>query len=233
MSIDTNSQEKYISTITKQIEIIKYLYTCESSGRLTEKIINEIIQTVTDDNKIADNECFLPTLFGTHIQKIQVIVLLLISGESVNETFDLVMGYVILDSYLVFLKFNCTFFRIIRQFSLDAVKVFNYTIRYLIEKDHYEKMMKLCRSIKKHHQGNSRYHFYGEMPNIFYMINVDTYLFSDVMNRVIEASIVALVKRCDFKGQLFDEVAEVLISQTDDVSLKVNNVKTLVSFAEL
>lgn len=46
--------------------------------------------------------------------------------------------------------------------------------------------------------------------------------FSDVINRVIEASIVALVKRCDYKGRLFDEVAEVLISQTDDVSLKVN-----------
>lgn len=92
MSIDTNSQEKYINTITKQIEIIKYLYVCESSGRLTEKIISEIIQTITDDNKIAENECFLPTLFGTYIQKIQLIVLLLISVESMNETFDLVIG---------------------------------------------------------------------------------------------------------------------------------------------
>lgn len=91
--MDGPSIEKHINTFGRQIEVASYLSTCEMSNTVTEKMVRDVVAFVANPDEVVDNltNSFVPTLFGTTMQKIQLCVLLLISEVDIKKIFGLVV----------------------------------------------------------------------------------------------------------------------------------------------
>ena len=77
-----------MTSITRQIELAKYLSSCESTGRLTERVINEAIPI--QGRKESDNTDVRPlTLFGSNTDKIRLVAVVLASGPTIEVGFEL------------------------------------------------------------------------------------------------------------------------------------------------
>lgn len=71
--------------MTRQMELAKYLAACEASGRLTDKVIQDVSAI---QGGRADESRPL-TLFGSNTDKIRIVALVLVGGPTVESGFDL------------------------------------------------------------------------------------------------------------------------------------------------
>lgn len=78
-----------MTTMSRQMELTKYLADCEASGRLTEKVIYEVIP-IQESRKDSENSEIRPlTLFGSTTDKMTLVGLVLATGPSVEGGFNL------------------------------------------------------------------------------------------------------------------------------------------------
>ncbi|XP_052894153.1 zinc finger FYVE domain-containing protein 26 homolog [Anopheles moucheti] len=114
MKLDPKELNNHINTILLQLDVTKFLATCETKGR----------QTVTLLPKIFREASQLPTLFGSSHEKLQLAILTLVCGQNVEEAFGL--------SY-----------RIIQDYNLDVQRVYALTAKYFINHGKIEDVGKL------------------------------------------------------------------------------------------
>lgn len=71
------------------MELAKYLASCEASGRLTDKVLNEAIpiQNARKENETSDVRPL--TLFGSTTDKIRLVAVVLASGPTIEVGFEL------------------------------------------------------------------------------------------------------------------------------------------------
>ncbi|XP_077301131.1 zinc finger FYVE-type containing 26 spastizin [Arctopsyche grandis] len=181
LKMDAASLEKHINTFVRQIDLVAYLNVCEMANTLTEKMIKDVVTFVANPDEVVNDKCFVPTLFGTYMQKIQVCVLLLIADVNVKKSFGTVV-------------------KIIKEHNLDTLKVYNFTVRYLINKEKVDEVVELIDAIKSVYDERS----------------------PAISDGVIESSVAATVRRCDAKGRLFDEVADLFIAKTENLTVKIS-----------
>lgn len=88
-NLDKVTIDNLMTTITRQMELAKFLASCEASGRLTEKVLNEAI-TIQNSRKILESSDFRPlTLFGSNTDKIRLVAVVLASGPTIEVGFEL------------------------------------------------------------------------------------------------------------------------------------------------
>uniref|UniRef100_A0A182SMD6 FYVE-type domain-containing protein n=1 Tax=Anopheles maculatus TaxID=74869 RepID=A0A182SMD6_9DIPT len=114
MKLDPKELNNHINTILLQLDVTKFLATCELKGR----------QTVTLLPKIFREASQLPTLFGSVHDRLQLAILTLVCGQNVEEAFGL--------SY-----------RIIQDYNLDLQRVYALTAKYFINHGKIEDVGKL------------------------------------------------------------------------------------------
>ncbi|RVE55328.1 hypothetical protein evm_000226 [Chilo suppressalis] len=85
-NLDKTTIDNLMTTMTRQIELTKYLAGCEANGRLSEKVLNEVIPV--QSSKREDD--FRPvTLFGSTTDKIRLVAVVLATGQSIESGFEL------------------------------------------------------------------------------------------------------------------------------------------------
>lgn len=87
-NLDKATIDNLMTTITRQMELAKYLAAAEASERLTEKVLNEVIPVQTaQESRGAD---FRPlTLFGSTTDKIRLVAAVLATGPNIENGFEL------------------------------------------------------------------------------------------------------------------------------------------------
>ena len=81
-----------MTTISRQMELAKYLAACEASGRLTEQLVQDIIPL---QNRREESDLRPLTLFGSNTDKIRLVAIVLATGETIEGGFDLAFKYVL------------------------------------------------------------------------------------------------------------------------------------------
>uniref|UniRef100_A0A182N240 FYVE-type domain-containing protein n=1 Tax=Anopheles dirus TaxID=7168 RepID=A0A182N240_9DIPT len=114
MKLDPKELNNHINTILLQLDVTKFLATCESKGRQTNSLLSKIVRDASQ----------LPTLFGSSHDKLQLAILTLVCGQNVEEAFGL--------SY-----------RIIQDYNLDMQRVYALTAKYFINHGKIEDVSKL------------------------------------------------------------------------------------------
>uniref|UniRef100_A0A182WK48 FYVE-type domain-containing protein n=1 Tax=Anopheles minimus TaxID=112268 RepID=A0A182WK48_9DIPT len=114
MKLDPKELNNHINTILLQLDVTKFLATCEAKGRQTVTLLPKIFREVSQ----------LPTLFGSSHDKLQLAILTLVCGQNVEEAFGL--------SY-----------RIIQDYNLDMQRVYALTAKYFINHGKIEDVGKL------------------------------------------------------------------------------------------
>ncbi|XP_031833615.2 zinc finger FYVE-type containing 26 spastizin [Nomia melanderi] len=123
MEMEPPEIDKHINTICRQMEITKFLATCEKEGRAPVQFLNLFPGKDTDSKTLE-----LPTLFGNQQQKIDLAVLAILCGHNIEEGFGIA-------------------FRIIQDYNLPQQKVYSLaghilTLRYDIPG--IEQLIKCC-----------------------------------------------------------------------------------------
>ncbi|XP_076637977.1 zinc finger FYVE-type containing 26 spastizin [Colletes latitarsis] len=104
MEMEPSEIDKHINTICRQMEIAKYLATCEKEGRSPIQFFNLFPGKDCDNGHAIE----LPTLFGNQQQKIDLTVLAILCGRNVEEGFGIA-------------------FRIMQDYNLPQQKVYSLT----------------------------------------------------------------------------------------------------------
>ena len=81
-----------MTTISRQMELAKYLAACEANGRLTEQLVQDIIPL---QNRREESDLRPLTLFGSNTDKIRLVAIVLATGETIEGGFDLAFKYVL------------------------------------------------------------------------------------------------------------------------------------------
>lgn len=134
MKMSSKSIGKHINTIWRQMEVTRFLAKCEKEGRVNLEVLGEIMpQDESAEQQVNPRLPTLPTLFDGTNEKIQLVVLTIISGETVSEGFDLAQ-------------------KIILEFKLKATKVYSLTGRLLAKKERYGSIPDFVSCIRTGHQ---------------------------------------------------------------------------------
>lgn len=126
MEMEPSEIDKHINTISRQMEIVKFLGNAEKEGRSP----NEFISLFPDIECDATNSSELPTLFGNQQQKTHLAVLAILCGRNIEEGFGIA-------------------FRIMQDYNLPSQKVYSLAARVLALKNNVsavEQLIKCCRS---------------------------------------------------------------------------------------
>ncbi|XP_041969101.1 zinc finger FYVE domain-containing protein 26 homolog [Aricia agestis] len=176
-NLDKVTIDNLITTVSRQMELAKYLAECEASGRVTEKVYNEIIpiQGIRTDNQRP------LTLFGSTTDKIRLVAVVLATGPSVEAGFNLA-------------------FKIISEHKLDSMNIYTHVAKYLVNTDRFMEVKSLAKCIRASKETAAN-------------------LMSE---QVLEAGVCAVVARCEARGQLHDEQAELLVQDIHSVSVKIS-----------
>ncbi|VEN53692.1 unnamed protein product, partial [Callosobruchus maculatus] len=136
MKMNPKDINKHINTIWLQNEVTTFLARCEISDVKPTRILAELKPTEVTENplKSADVKQKVPTLFGTTTEKIQLAVLVIICGRTVEEGYDLAL-------------------RIIQEFKLKPLKIYCEAAKQLAKTDRYSGIAELVSCIK--HSGTS------------------------------------------------------------------------------
>ncbi|XP_048486112.1 zinc finger FYVE domain-containing protein 26 homolog [Plutella xylostella] len=177
--LDKATIDKHMTTISRQIELAKFLAACEANNRVPEKLVNEVIPLPMEEPKSKDIRPL--TLFGSNTDRIRLVAIVLVAGQSVEEGFGLA-------------------FRIITENKLDSMSVYTHVARYLVHADRFTDVKQLARCIRASKETAAN-------------------LMSD---QVLETGVSAVVARCDARGQLHDEQAEILIEDVHSISIKIS-----------
>lgn len=90
MKISARAIGKHINTIWRQMELAKYLASCEIAGRISPDFLTEFLSNQEgEEPKPKQTTQNLPTLFDSVYDRIKLVVLAVISGETINEGFNL------------------------------------------------------------------------------------------------------------------------------------------------
>lgn len=90
MKMSAKAIGKHINTIWRQIELAKYLAGCEIAGRINSDFLTEFLSTEEgEEPKPKQTTQSLPTLFDSVNERIKLAVLAVISGETINEGFNM------------------------------------------------------------------------------------------------------------------------------------------------
>lgn len=179
-NLDKATIDNLMTTITRQMELAKYLAAAEASERLTEKVLNEVIPVQTaQESRGAD---FRPlTLFGSTTDKIRLVAAVLATGPNIENGFELA-------------------FKIITEHKLDSMNIYTHVARYLVQVDRFIEVKTLAKCIRASKETAAS-------------------LMSD---QVLESGVSAVVKKCESRGQLHDEQAEILIADIHSVTIKIS-----------
>ncbi|KAF3429244.1 hypothetical protein E2986_00734 [Frieseomelitta varia] len=124
MEMEPSEIDKHINTISRQMEITKFLTNCEKEGRAPIQFLN--LFPKKDFNSSSNLE--IPTLFGDQQQKINLAVLAILCGQNIEEGFGIA-------------------FRIMQDYNLSQQKVYSLTGHILAEKNNIsaiEQLIKCC-----------------------------------------------------------------------------------------
>ncbi|XP_076283793.1 zinc finger FYVE-type containing 26 spastizin [Lasioglossum baleicum] len=126
MEMEPPEIDKHINTISRQMEIAKFLATCEKEGRTPVQFLNLFPGKDSDNDKATE----VPTLFGNQQQKIDLAVLAILCGCNIEEGFGIA-------------------FRIIQDYNLPQQKVYSLAGHILTLKcdiPGIEQLIKCCHS---------------------------------------------------------------------------------------
>ncbi|XP_045776573.1 zinc finger FYVE domain-containing protein 26 homolog [Maniola jurtina] len=176
--LDKVTIDNLMTTMSRQMELAKYLAACEASGRLTEKVVSDVIPAQGGRNE-GDSRPL--TLFGSNTDKIRIVALVLAGGLTVESGFDLA-------------------FKIVSEHKLDSMNIYIHVAKYLVNADRFMEVKTLAKCIRGSNETAAS-------------------LMSD---QVLEAGTAAVVARCEARGQLHDEQAELLITDICSHAIKIS-----------
>ncbi|XP_063539448.1 zinc finger FYVE domain-containing protein 26 homolog [Cydia strobilella] len=178
--LDKVTIDNLMTTISRQMEVAKYLAANEAAERLPLNVIDEVIPM--QSRRDPDAKEFRPlTLFGSNTDKIRIVALILATGQSVKDGFDLA-------------------FKVITEHKLDSMNIYTHVAKYLVNTDRFMEVKTLAKCIRESKETASS-------------------LMSD---QVLEWGVGAVVARCEARGQLHDEQAELLIQLVSSLSIKIS-----------
>ncbi|XP_024936036.1 zinc finger FYVE domain-containing protein 26 homolog isoform X2 [Cephus cinctus] len=126
MEMEPSEIDRHVNTISRQMEITKFLGNAEKEGRVVNAFLDRLFDMGNDSSQNRE----LPTLFGHQQQKTQLAVLAILCGRDVEEGFGIA-------------------FRIMQDYNLRPEKVYSLAghILALDKKLHsIEQLIKCCRS---------------------------------------------------------------------------------------
>uniref|UniRef100_A0A1Y1MZQ5 FYVE-type domain-containing protein n=1 Tax=Photinus pyralis TaxID=7054 RepID=A0A1Y1MZQ5_PHOPY len=130
MKIDTRNVDKHINTISRQIEVAKFLADCEFSSAPVMQILPEILPFVTEDASFDSlHKTKIPTLFGSYYERVQLAVLAIVCGTNIEDGFGIA-------------------YRIITDHKLSAVKVYCQAGKQLAKSEKYNSIAQLVNCIR-------------------------------------------------------------------------------------
>ncbi|PNF30079.1 hypothetical protein B7P43_G04236 [Cryptotermes secundus] len=108
MKLDPREVNHHLSTIFRQIEVTKFLNSCEREQRHVMDLIPELLQLMQTSGILGTKvpSYSVPTLFGANIERMQLAVLAILCGKNVEEGFGLA-------------------FRIIEDYHLKASQIYS------------------------------------------------------------------------------------------------------------
>lgn len=92
--LDKATIDNLMTTMSRQMELAKYLAANEAAGRLTLTVVDEVIPVVGARREPGATEWRPLTLFGSNTDKIRLVALVLATGQSVKDGFDFAFKYV-------------------------------------------------------------------------------------------------------------------------------------------
>lgn len=95
MKMSSKTVGKHVNTIWRQIELARFLSSCEMAERWKPDFLTEFLCAPEGEESKLKQElkCF-PTLFDSVQEKTKLLVLALISGKTISEGFEIVQKYV-------------------------------------------------------------------------------------------------------------------------------------------
>jgi zinc finger FYVE domain-containing protein 26 len=91
MRLDPREVNHHLSTIFWQMEVTKFLQSCELEQRRVMDLIPELLQPLQSSGILGTklSSCSVPTLFGSNVERMQLAVLVTLCGKTVDEGFGL------------------------------------------------------------------------------------------------------------------------------------------------
>lgn len=91
MKLDPKEVNHHLSTILRQVEVTKFLHSCEIEQRHVIELIPELLKTLQSSAVSSAKHTLpsVPTLFGSNMERVQLAVLAILCGKNVEEGFGL------------------------------------------------------------------------------------------------------------------------------------------------
>lgn len=87
MAVDKASLERHMTTVSRQMELADFLSACERAGRVPERLVRDVIPPPLDEPRGRDVRPL--TLFGSNTDRIRLVAVVLLAGQTVEEGFNL------------------------------------------------------------------------------------------------------------------------------------------------
>lgn len=101
LEMEASEIDKHINTISRQLEVAKFLANAEKDGRFVKLYLTKLV-SMDSENLGSSNE--LPTLFGNNQQKTRLAVLAILCGRNPEEGFGLAFRIIQGKEHLLSLK---------------------------------------------------------------------------------------------------------------------------------
>ena len=142
MKLDPREAHRHLSTVFRQMEVTKFLHSCELEQRHVMDLIPELLQPLQSsgilDTKL--QSCSVPTLFGSNTEHMQLALLVILCGKTVDEGFGLAFRLV---QQLIIICFE-----IIMVFNLSKKNVStirrNFCLKHSIHQIHLHVTFSMC-----------------------------------------------------------------------------------------
>jgi zinc finger FYVE domain-containing protein 26 len=91
MRLDPKELNHHLSTIFWQMEVTKFLHACQLEQRHVMDLIPELLQPLQSSGILGTkiSSCSVPTLVGSNVERMQLAVLAILCGKTVDEGFGL------------------------------------------------------------------------------------------------------------------------------------------------
>nr|XP_026489638.1 zinc finger FYVE domain-containing protein 26 homolog isoform X2 [Vanessa tameamea] len=126
-NLDKTTIDNLMTTMSRQIELAKYLAASEASGRLTEKVVTDVIPVHSARRE--ENDLRPLTLFGSNTDKIRIVAIVLATGQTIEGGFELA-------------------FKIISEHKLDSMNIYTHVAKYLVNADRFMEVKTLAKCIR-------------------------------------------------------------------------------------
>jgi zinc finger FYVE domain-containing protein 26 len=91
MRLDRKELNHHLITISWQMEVTKFLHSCQLERHRVMDLIPELLQPLQSSGILGTklSSCSVPTLFGSDIERMQLAVLAVLCGKTVDDGFGL------------------------------------------------------------------------------------------------------------------------------------------------